>query len=162
MSESRSWWSAIRSNRPRIQRCAGDSSTAASAVVSFTDITNVTTLLACRGTGLRTIVCERTDPRHHRIGRVWSWLRQRTVRHASVIVVQTASVRGWAESCGWKCPIAVIPNAAPCWTVGKSHAPNVERPTDDHRARPVVGRKRIPPAHRSFWPYCVAFPHGIW
>ncbi len=117
MHESRSWWSAIRNNLLRVNNLRRALlETTASSVVSFTDITNVTTLLACRGTGLRTIVCERTDPRHHKIGRAWRQLRKRTYGKASAIVVQTASVRSWAESHGWKCPIVVVPNAAPRWT----------------------------------------------
>ena len=86
---------------------------AASQVVSFTDITNVTTLLACRRLNIETIVCERTDPRSHRLGRVWSTLRAQTYGRAAAIVVQTQGVAGWAAAQHWPCPVYVIPNAAP-------------------------------------------------
>jgi GalNAc-alpha-(1->4)-GalNAc-alpha-(1->3)-diNAcBac-PP-undecaprenol alpha-1,4-N-acetyl-D-galactosaminyltransferase len=136
MVSSKSLWSAVQNNRARIRelrRVLVDAK--AKAVVSFTDITNVTTLLACRGMELRTIVAERTDPRHHRIGRVWSWLRRRTYGNANTLVVQTEAVRGWAQSCGWQCPIAVIPNA-----VLESQSPIVRQ---EHQPPMIVGMGRL-------------------
>lgn len=118
MSDSRSLFSAVGNNVRRIRLLRAELKKAQSQVIfSFTDITNVTTLLACRGMKVRTIVCERTDPRHHRIGRVWNGLRNWTYGRASAIVVQTTSVGEWAKAQGWKVPVWVIPNAAPQWSV---------------------------------------------
>ena len=43
-------------------------------MISLTDKTNVLTLAACRKLAVPVIVAERTDPRYHSIGRVWSLL----------------------------------------------------------------------------------------
>jgi len=123
-SDSRTACQALLNNCRRVWRLRKEFlATGAQTVVSFTDVTNVTSLLAIRGTGAEVIVCERTDPRQHRIGRVWSWLRQKTYCRSRAIVVQTESVRGWAESCGWKRPIVVIPNAAPILRVAADDVP---------------------------------------
>lgn len=114
LRDSRSLAAALWNNRLRVhrlRRAIRDST--ARQVVSFTDITNVTTLLACRGLNVEVIVCERTDPRRHRLGRIWSSLRGRTYGRARAIVVQTRSVAAWAAAQGWGRPIYVIPNAAP-------------------------------------------------
>lgn len=114
LRESRSWRARFWNNAMRVRRlrkAIRDSS--AKVVVSLTDITNVTTLLACRSLDTRVIVCERTDPRQHPIGSVWSWLREKTYPHASGIVVQTRSVSEWVQSKGWNTPIYVVSNAVP-------------------------------------------------
>lgn len=82
-------------------------------VVSFTDVTNVTTLLAAARSGLKVIVCERTDPRHQFVGRAWSMLRRRWYPHADAVVVQTEGVARWVASQKWTQEVHVIPNAAP-------------------------------------------------
>ena len=110
----------------------------ASQVVSFTDITNVTTLLACRRLETDVIVCERTDPRSHRLGRVWSTLRSQTYGRAAAIVVQTQGVAGWAAAQHWPCPIYVIPNAAPA--INPAELPPV--PSDRSR-RSIVALGRL-------------------
>jgi GalNAc-alpha-(1->4)-GalNAc-alpha-(1->3)-diNAcBac-PP-undecaprenol alpha-1,4-N-acetyl-D-galactosaminyltransferase len=130
MSESRSLFSAVGNNVRRIRLLRAELKRAQSQVIfSFTDITNVTTLLACRGMKVRTIVCERTDPRHHRIGRVWNGLRNWTYGRASAIVVQTKSVGEWAKAQGWKVPVWVIPNAAPQWSVEVPQSRRERAPT---------------------------------
>jgi glycosyltransferase involved in cell wall biosynthesis len=130
-SDSRSLWQALRMNLRRVGRLRSVlRDVAPDTVISFTDVTNVTSLLACRG-GPRTIVCERTDPRHHRIGTIWNWLRRWTYGRAAAIVVQNDSVRAWAVAQGWSCPIVVIPNPAPQWdstdpaTQPPDHAPTI-------------------------------------
>lgn len=112
MSESSGVWSAIKANRCRIQtlrkalvRSAPD------RVISLTDRTNILTLLAARGTDLKVLVSERTDIRHHRIGRVWEWLRKRTYPEACSIVVQTEGVRRVMKPIARQTPIRVIPNS---------------------------------------------------
>ena len=79
-------------------------------VIALTDKTNVLTLAACRKPGLPVIIAERTDPRYHQIGRIWSYLRERLYPHAAALVVQTAAVR---DGLRWMMPgrpIYVIPN----------------------------------------------------
>ena len=67
-------------------------------IVSFTDRTNVSTLLAARGLGIPVVVSERIDPRRHDIGTAWSALRRVAYRSATALVVQTERVRSWAET----------------------------------------------------------------
>src|SRR5690242_415828 len=58
MSQSQSVLSAVRNNLQRVAKLRNAiGETKATAVVSFTDITNITTLLACRQLTLKTIVC---------------------------------------------------------------------------------------------------------
>ena len=111
---SPSFAAALWNNRLRVSRLRhAIRERGVAQVVSFTDITNITTLLACRRLNVEVIVCERTDPRHHRLGRLWSTLRAQTYGRASAIVVQTHAVAEWAKAQGWNCPVYVIPNAAP-------------------------------------------------
>lgn len=79
-------------------------------VVSLTDKTNVVTLAACRKLNVPVVVAERTDPRHHRIGRIWSHLRKRFYRQAAALVVQTGAVRDALRPMMAGRPIYVIPN----------------------------------------------------
>lgn len=58
-------------------------------VLSFIDRTNVTTLIAARGLALPVIAAERTDPRQHDPGWIWSWLRWRTYPWSFRVVAQT-------------------------------------------------------------------------
>ena len=112
MSESSGIWSAIKANRWRIQLLrAALLKSAPDRVISLTDRTNVLTLLAARGTGLQIIVSERVDIRHHRIGRIWEWLRKRTYPDAYSIVVQTDSIQTAMKSIVRNAKIQVIPNA---------------------------------------------------
>lgn len=62
----------------------------ADVVISFQDVTNVISILACMGTGVRVIGAERTDPSMHRIGKVWEVLRTMTYPFAGRIVFQTS------------------------------------------------------------------------
>ncbi len=82
----------LRTLRRALRRAAPD------VIVSFTDRTNVSTLLAARGLGIPVVVSERIDPRRHDIGAAWSALRRLSYRWASGLVVQTARVRAWAET----------------------------------------------------------------
>lgn len=80
-------------------------------VLSFMDKTNVLTLLACVGLGVRVVVAERTNPEHYAIPRVWSHLRDLVYQHASAVVVQTESLRSWAGARIEPELVRVIPNA---------------------------------------------------
>ena len=59
------------------------------AILSFMDITNVTTILATRGMGVPVIVSERSDPACNFPGRTWSRLRQLVYPLADAVVVQS-------------------------------------------------------------------------
>lgn len=127
--QSRSFVSKLRSNIQRVRKlrqAIRDSS--ATTVVSMIDITNVTTLMACRPLDAHVIVCERTDPRQHHVGRVWSWLRRKTYPTADAVVVQTRGVGEWVKSKGWNAAVCVIPNAAPDWKRPPERGPEPEVP----------------------------------
>jgi GalNAc-alpha-(1->4)-GalNAc-alpha-(1->3)-diNAcBac-PP-undecaprenol alpha-1,4-N-acetyl-D-galactosaminyltransferase len=112
LSDSTNFLSAIFANRRRVLALrSAIVKSKATRVISLTDRMNVLTILACRGTGLRPIVAERTDPRHHRIGPLWSFLRRRTYPKAGTIVVQTESVRKVILPLAGRCPVVVLPNA---------------------------------------------------
>lgn len=80
-------------------------------VISFTDKTNVLTLLACKRLRIPVIATERTDPRHHAIGRIWSMLRRRYYPRAAALVVQTQAVADVMRPMLQHRPVVVIPNA---------------------------------------------------
>jgi GalNAc-alpha-(1->4)-GalNAc-alpha-(1->3)-diNAcBac-PP-undecaprenol alpha-1,4-N-acetyl-D-galactosaminyltransferase len=102
---------AIKANRKRIEslRTALVKS-APDRVISLTDRTNVLTLLASRGTGLPVVVSERTDVRHHQIGRIWEWLRRQKYPRSQSIVVQTETVQSAVSRFAGSAPVYVIPN----------------------------------------------------
>jgi glycosyltransferase involved in cell wall biosynthesis len=112
MRESRNLVQALCHNVERLRqlrRAIRDSKP--DKVVSFTDKTNVTTLLACLGLRVDVVVAERIDPRHHQIGRIWSMLRRLVYARCFALVVQTESVRESLRRCVGRKPIYVIPNA---------------------------------------------------
>ena len=99
-------------------------SAAPDVIVSFTDCTNVSTLLATLGLNIPVVISERTDPRRHEIGVAWSTLRRVSYRWATGLVVQTERVRPWAESHVSPARVHVIGNplrdvAAPPLTAGE-------------------------------------------
>lgn len=94
----------VRSMRSIIRRSQPD------VVVSFLDTTNVLTILATRRLSVPVLVAERNDPRHQPIGKVWAVLRRLLYSRASVIVVQTESVRRWASQRWRHTPVIAIPN----------------------------------------------------
>jgi glycosyltransferase involved in cell wall biosynthesis len=144
MSVSASRWQAVRNNVSRVmllRRAIRDSR--AGSVVSLTEKMNVTTLLACARTPLNVVICERTDPRHHHIGRFWSWLRRRTYPRCRGLVVQTEGVRTWARAMVRNRPVYVIPNAA--WAEpAQQLAPR--SPGEPHR---IIGLGRLAD-HKGF------------
>jgi GalNAc-alpha-(1->4)-GalNAc-alpha-(1->3)-diNAcBac-PP-undecaprenol alpha-1,4-N-acetyl-D-galactosaminyltransferase len=72
--------------------------TGASVIVSFEECTNVLVLLASLWAQLTLVICERNDPRSHRIGKAWSLLRTLTYPFADALVVQTKALLPWAHS----------------------------------------------------------------
>lgn len=94
----------VRALRSEFLRLAPD------VVISFIDQCNVLALAATLGLSVPVIVSERTDPRHHSLGLVWSGLRRALYRRAAAVVVQTDSVAGWARAFLPTEKVRVIPN----------------------------------------------------
>jgi GalNAc-alpha-(1->4)-GalNAc-alpha-(1->3)-diNAcBac-PP-undecaprenol alpha-1,4-N-acetyl-D-galactosaminyltransferase len=80
------------------------------AAVSFIDVSNIYTILASRGLGLRVIVAERTHPAINRtIGRPWRLLRRVCYSSAYAVVAQTQDAARWLQrNCHAR--VKVIPN----------------------------------------------------
>jgi len=117
-------------------------------VISLTDKTNVLTLAACRKLDVPVIVAERTDPRYHQIGRVWSSLRKRHYPQADALVVQTSGVCDALRSMMTDRPIYVIPNMVDAQKGVRAHS--CEAPSGPFRQKspdPFLGapadRKRV-------------------
>ncbi len=109
MSVSRSKLQGLWNNVTRVRllrRAIGEAR--GDQVISFTDKMNVLTLLACPKSSV--IICERVDPRHHSIGRLWSQLRRYTYPRCRALVVQTDGVRAYMQRIVKNRPIYVIPN----------------------------------------------------
>lgn len=88
------------------------------AVLSFIDISNVMTLLACVGSGLRVIVSERVNGAGNgSVPWVWNVLRIATYRRADAVVAQTPDAARWiARLCGVEAvaipnPLRALPEA---------------------------------------------------
>tara|TARA_R110002095_G_scaffold94422_3_gene82394 strand:- start:236259 stop:237380 length:1122 start_codon:yes stop_codon:yes gene_type:complete len=114
MQDSNNLWQSITNNWHRVKKLReAIAKSEPDVVISLTDRMNVLTLLASRKSKWPVLISERSDPRHHPIGRLWSTLRKYTYPQAATLVVQTAGVaqhfRQWLSSI----PIEVIPNAVP-------------------------------------------------
>ena len=79
-------------------------------IISFMDRTNVLCLIACYGSRIPVIVSERTDPRKHDTGKLWSLLREQVYPLAASLVVQTRGVAIWMREKFKGIRIDVIPN----------------------------------------------------
>jgi glycosyltransferase involved in cell wall biosynthesis len=80
-------------------------------VVSFIDTTNISVLIALRGTGIPVIATEHSDPRLHGIGWRWSLLRRVFYPGAAAVTVLNDSIREWALSLWPRWKAITIPNA---------------------------------------------------
>jgi GalNAc-alpha-(1->4)-GalNAc-alpha-(1->3)-diNAcBac-PP-undecaprenol alpha-1,4-N-acetyl-D-galactosaminyltransferase len=80
------------------------------AVVSFIDKINMCVLTSMLATGIPVVISERTDPRCHRLGPGWSWLRRALYPLADVLVVQTPTVERWAADFLPAKKVQIIPN----------------------------------------------------
>ncbi len=80
------------------------------AVICFMDRMNVATLLAIWGLQIPIIISERTDPRYHKIGQLWSLLRRLTYPNAQALVIQTSHVKKWALRFYAEDRLFIIPN----------------------------------------------------
>lgn len=77
-------------------------------VVSFIDIMNLTTLLACQRLTIPVVVSERTHPTYHIIPKLYSKLRHLLYPQATKVVVQTKSTAEYFSKLN---NIAIIPNS---------------------------------------------------
>jgi GalNAc-alpha-(1->4)-GalNAc-alpha-(1->3)-diNAcBac-PP-undecaprenol alpha-1,4-N-acetyl-D-galactosaminyltransferase len=112
MGTSRTVFGALWNNVRRVRRlreAIRDSSP--EIVISATEKMNIVALLACRPLHVPVVIAERTDPRRHRIGPLWSLLRYWTYPWSTALVVQTAGVKQHAGRYVRGRPIYVIPNA---------------------------------------------------
>lgn len=111
MAESRSLWSAVGNNRRRIHSLRqAVRSSRPDVVLSFCDKTNVLALAACRPLGVPVVVSERTDPRHQKIGMVWSVLRRLNYPHAAGAIALTEGAATCVDRWTGK-RSAIIPSA---------------------------------------------------
>lgn len=114
LRESHNAWQAVRNNWTQIRQLRrAVRQSRPERIVSFIEAMNITALLACRGLDGGVIIAERTDPRHHPVGRIWSRLRRWTYPRCRALVVQTEAVREWMRPMLRGRPIHVIPNAVP-------------------------------------------------
>jgi GalNAc-alpha-(1->4)-GalNAc-alpha-(1->3)-diNAcBac-PP-undecaprenol alpha-1,4-N-acetyl-D-galactosaminyltransferase len=81
------------------------------AVLSFVDVSNVYSILATHGLGVRVVVAERTHPAVNRTVRwPWRFLRRLYYSRADLVVAQTQDAAAWiAKHCGGR--VTVIPNS---------------------------------------------------
>jgi glycosyltransferase involved in cell wall biosynthesis len=80
------------------------------AIISFTDTTNVYSLLANQVLRVPIIVSERIDPRFHPVDRLTASLRLGLYGTADGLVLQTHATCAWAQSLPRQPPTYVIPN----------------------------------------------------
>ncbi|MAP24521.1 MAG: hypothetical protein CMM87_03205 [Rickettsiales bacterium] len=80
-------------------------------VVSFIDIMNITTLLSMFSSKIPVIVSERIDPNHHKIPRLYNWLRKKLYPRSYRIIVQTkCAMNFFCPEIKKKCQIIPNPN----------------------------------------------------
>jgi GalNAc-alpha-(1->4)-GalNAc-alpha-(1->3)-diNAcBac-PP-undecaprenol alpha-1,4-N-acetyl-D-galactosaminyltransferase len=77
-------------------------------VVSFVDVMNITTLIACVGLKTPVIVSERVDPHFHQIPRFYKFLRTCFYPYAQRVIVQTKSAAAYFKELK---SVVIIPNA---------------------------------------------------
>jgi len=95
--------------------------TGAGLVISFLDRTNVLAVLATRGTGIGTIVSERTDPGGRNIGLYWETMRLLTYAWADALVCQgQRALSSFRRSVRLKGCVIPNPVVVPNGTAGKS------------------------------------------
>jgi GalNAc-alpha-(1->4)-GalNAc-alpha-(1->3)-diNAcBac-PP-undecaprenol alpha-1,4-N-acetyl-D-galactosaminyltransferase len=108
-------------------------------VLSFLDTTNLTTVIACLGTGVPVVVSERVDPARHDLGQLLMWMRLRIYPWADRLVVQTRRVTAYFP---WRmqAQIVELPNPiAPASAVASPATPRA-----DGRFRIVAMGRLVP------------------
>ncbi|MFN0196681.1 MAG: glycosyltransferase family 4 protein [Planctomycetaceae bacterium] len=104
-------------------------------VISFTDKTNILTLLATKRLHIPTVVAERIDPRRHPLGWIWERLRRRTYRRAAALVVQTEAAKTYFRGMLAEQDVHVIPNF-----VDRVDLPPPKRDSKEEKKLIAVGR----------------------
>lgn len=91
-------WQSLLNNIRRIiaLRCTIRASRP-DVVISFMDRMNIIILLATRGINIPVIISERNDPTQDSIGNGWKYLRKWIYAKSAFLVVQTESVKKWAD-----------------------------------------------------------------
>ncbi len=104
-------WEAIWMNLRRmilLRRCLRE--TQSSFVVSFVGTTNIITLLATLGLGIRVVISERNDPARQSLGRVWDFLRWTMYRFADRVTANSKGVLKTLETFVPSHKLAYVPN----------------------------------------------------
>jgi GalNAc-alpha-(1->4)-GalNAc-alpha-(1->3)-diNAcBac-PP-undecaprenol alpha-1,4-N-acetyl-D-galactosaminyltransferase len=136
VGESDSTSAAVRNNVRAVRVLARALASARPDVVlALGDTTNVKTLIAARIAGVPVVVSERIDPTTVVIGRAWSALRRLSYSRAAAVVVQTESVRAWAERLVGRGRVEVIGNPVDLGVA----------PTAVERRREIVAIGRLVP-----------------
>lgn len=91
--------------------------------LSMMTTANVLLSYASRGLPMFTIGSERIHPPQVDLGLIWTWLRQRSYRHLSLIVALTSESQAWIEKKTSAQDVQLIPNAVN-WPLTKT-APSV-------------------------------------
>lgn len=144
MQDSENLFQAISNNRLRINYLqAAIARSNPDIVISLTDRMNVLTLLATGKMRCPVIISERSDPRHHSIGRLWSFLRKRTYPRASALVVQTQGVADFCRQWLKSTHIEVIPNAVPIARSGEVPAVSPEMLAARTPSKIILGLGRL-------------------
>jgi GalNAc-alpha-(1->4)-GalNAc-alpha-(1->3)-diNAcBac-PP-undecaprenol alpha-1,4-N-acetyl-D-galactosaminyltransferase len=89
-------------------------------VISFATITNIMTLLACRGLKVKTIISEQVYPAFNKLNKTTQLLQQWTYRQADLITVQTHAALAFFRSDRYK--TAVIPHPVALLTSEPIHS----------------------------------------
>jgi GalNAc-alpha-(1->4)-GalNAc-alpha-(1->3)-diNAcBac-PP-undecaprenol alpha-1,4-N-acetyl-D-galactosaminyltransferase len=95
------------------------------AILSFGDRTNVQTLLAARGLHIPVLISERVDPDMRLLSKSWSMLRSWSYPSAQTLVVQTESMRTWAEKRFQGLRTRIIPNPVVIDSADSTHQSSV-------------------------------------
>lgn len=116
----------------------------ATLAVSFLASTNVLTLLASAGLGIRVVVSERNDPAVQNIGWHWALLRRLLYRRADTV---TANSRGAIKALEAYVPrekLILVPNPMPGWTIAaRSRRPREKLVLSVGRLHPQKGHDRL-------------------
>ncbi len=136
MAHSRNPLQAIWHNLSRIGKLRDAiRQTQADVVISFTDKTNILTLLATKRLHIPTVVAERVDPRRYPLGWIWERLRRQTYPRASALVVQTEAAKNYFRGMLAEKNVHVIPNF-----VDRVDLPPLKRDSKDGQKLIAVGR----------------------
>ncbi len=78
--------------------------------IAYVDVTNILVIQALLGAEISVIATERSDPRFHKIGLVWTILRHLYYPFATKVVVQTEELRDWIQRRRYPWRAIAIPN----------------------------------------------------